>query len=77
MTLPEQMLRVEIIDTGVGIPAAQIYDESLGIHMKAVLIIGDTSTAMRELPRHSLMRITSKPVKVDELLTLMRALLAA
>ncbi len=51
--------------------------ESLGTHLKAVLITGDTSTAMRELPRDPLMRITSKPVKADELLTLMRALLAA
>ena len=51
--------------------------ESLGTHLKAVLITGDTSTAVKELPRDPFMRITSKPVQADELLTLMRALLAA
>jgi two-component system, sensor histidine kinase len=62
-------------ETGTAVISA--LRESLGTHLKAVLITGDTSTAMRELPRDPLMRITSKPVKADELLTLMRALLAA
>jgi two-component system, sensor histidine kinase len=62
-------------ETGTAVISA--LRESLGIDLKAVLITGDTSTAMRELPRDPLMRITSKPVKADELLTLMRALLAA
>ena len=51
--------------------------ESLGKHLKAVLITGDTSSAVKELPRDPFMRIASKPVQADELLTLMRALLAA
>jgi len=62
-------------ETGTAVISA--LRESLGTHLKAVLITGDTSTAMRELPRDPLMRIASKPVKADELLTLMRALLAA
>lgn len=62
-------------ETGIAVISA--LRESLGIDLKAVLITGDTSTAMKELPRDPLMRITSKPVKADELLTLMRALLAA
>lgn len=51
--------------------------ESLGTHLKAVLVTGDTSTAVKELPRDPFMRIASKPIQADELLTLMRALLAA
>lgn len=51
--------------------------ESLGEGLKAVLITGDTSKAVKELPRDPSMRIASKPVQADELLYLMRALLAA
>jgi two-component system, sensor histidine kinase len=50
--------------------------ELLGTHLKAVLITGDTSTAVKDLPRDPFMRIASKPVQADELLTLMRGLLA-
>lgn len=49
----------------------------LGADLKAVLVTGDTSTAVKELPPDPLMRIASKPIQADELLTLMRALLAA
>lgn len=47
----------------------------LGADLKAVLITGDTSKAVQELPRDPRMRITSKPVRAEELLRLMRALL--
>ena len=50
---------------------------SLSAHLKAVLVTGDTSTAVKELPRDPFMRIASKPIQADELLTLMRVLLAA
>ncbi len=49
--------------------------QSLGAGLKAILITGDTSKAVRELPCDRGMRIASKPVRADELLTLMRALL--
>jgi len=62
-------------ETGTAVISA--LRESLGKHLKAVLITGDTSTAVKELPRDPFMRIASKPVQADELLTLMRALLAA
>ena len=62
-------------ETGTAVISA--LRESLGTHLKAVLITGDTSTAVKELPRDPFMRIASKPVQADELLTLMRALLAA
>lgn len=50
---------------------------SLGSDLRAVLITGDTSTAVKGLARDPLMPIASKPIQADELLTLMRALLAA
>lgn len=62
-------------ETGTAVIAA--LRESLGAHLKAVLITGDTSAAVKELPRDPLMRIARKPVQADELLTLMRGLLAS
>ena len=50
--------------------------ETLGVPLKAVLITGDTSSAIRDLPYDPHLRITSKPVKTDELLALLRGLLA-
>ena len=43
--------------------------------VKAVLMTGDTSSAIRELPLDTRLRIASKPIKAEELLTLLRALL--
>lgn len=51
--------------------------EALGFPLKSVLMTGDTSTAVRELPRDNYLRVASKPIQADELLTLLRALLAA
>ncbi len=50
--------------------------ERLGPFLKAVLITGDTSSAVKDLPLDPYLRITIKPVEADELLTLLRALLA-
>jgi two-component system, sensor histidine kinase len=50
--------------------------ESLGAHLKAVLITGDTSSAIKQLPRDPCLRVASKPVIAEELLTLLRELLA-
>jgi two-component system, sensor histidine kinase len=49
--------------------------EALGFSLKAVLVTGDTSSAIKDLPRDPHMRVTSKPIKADELLTLLRTLL--
>jgi PAS domain S-box-containing protein len=51
--------------------------EILGISLKAVLTTGDTSSAIKQLPGDRYLRITSKPIKADELLAMLRALLAA
>ncbi|HEY2399294.1 MAG TPA: PAS domain S-box protein [Steroidobacteraceae bacterium] len=50
--------------------------ELLGRPLRAVLITGDTSTAVRELIVDERIRIASKPIKADELLAMMRELLA-
>ncbi|MGA2397074.1 MAG: PAS domain S-box protein [Steroidobacteraceae bacterium] len=60
-----------------GIQVIATLRDILGISLKAVLTTGDTSSAIKQLPRDPYLRITSKPIKADELLTLLRALLAA
>jgi CheY-like chemotaxis protein len=50
---------------------------ALGMSLKSVLTTGDTSSVVQDLPRDPHMRIVSKPIQADELLTLLRALLAA
>jgi PAS domain S-box-containing protein len=48
-----------------------------GVSPKAILMTGDTSSAMKEVPRDPRLRVASKPIDADELLALLRALLAA
>jgi hypothetical protein len=51
--------------------------EILGVSLRAVLTTGDTSSAIKQLPSDPHLRIASKPIKAEELLTLLRSLLAA
>jgi len=51
--------------------------EILGPSCKAILVTGDTSSAVREMQGDASLRITSKPINSDELLALVRDLLAA
>jgi CheY-like chemotaxis protein len=51
--------------------------EILGVSLRAVLMTGDTTSAIKRLPRDPYLRIASKPINADKLLTLLRALLAA
>ena len=44
----------------------------LGNTLRAVLITGDTSSAVKELPSDPYLRVASKPIRADELLTLLR-----
>jgi two-component system CheB/CheR fusion protein len=62
-------------ETGIQVIAA--LREILGFALKAVLMTGDTSAAVRDLPRDTCLRVASKPIKAEELLTLLRALIAA
>jgi len=50
--------------------------EALGPQFNAVLVTGDTSSAVRELQGDAHLRITSKPINSDELLGVVRNLLA-
>ena len=61
-------------ETGTQVIAA--LRESVGQHLKAVLITGDTSAAMKELQRDERLRLASKPIRAEELLGLLRSLLA-
>jgi len=47
-----------------------------GKHLKAVLITGDTSAAVKELQRDERLRLASKPIHAEELLGLLESLLA-
>jgi PAS domain S-box-containing protein len=51
--------------------------ESLGAPLKAVLITGDTSSAIKEIAFDPHLRVASKPVKANELLTLLGTLLSS
>ncbi len=62
-------------ETGTQVIAA--LRERLGDSLRAVLATGDTTSAIKRLPRDPYLRIASKPINADELLTLIRALLAA
>jgi two-component system CheB/CheR fusion protein len=44
----------------------------LGSTLKTVLMTGDTSSAVKDLPPDPYLRVASKPIKADKLLTLMR-----
>jgi two-component system, sensor histidine kinase len=61
-------------ETGTQVIAA--LRASLGKPLKAVLITGDTSSAVKELQRDEHLRLASKPIHAEELLTLLKSLLA-
>jgi two-component system, sensor histidine kinase len=50
---------------------------ALGKDARAILVTGDTSSAVREMRGDPHLRITSKPINSDELLTLVKELLAS
>jgi len=62
-------------ETGIQVIAA--IRDTLKIPVKSVLITGDTSSAIKDLPCDPYFRVASKPIKAEELLTLLRGLLAA
>jgi two-component system, sensor histidine kinase len=62
-------------ETGTQVIAA--LRDILGRSLRALLMTGDTSSAVKQLPNDSYLRFTTKPIKADELLTLLRELLTA
>ena len=73
--VPQAKVVIRSNDTGIQVIAA--LRETLQFPLKAVLITGDTSTAMKELPRDPHLRMVSKPIRAEELLAIMRSLLNA
>ena len=61
-------------ETGTQVIAA--LRKILGPSLRVLLTTGDTSSAIKQLPDDPYLRFTTKPIKVEELLTLLRALLA-
>lgn len=62
-------------ETGIQVIAA--LREAVRSSLRAVLITGDTSMAIKELPLDPNVRVASKPIRAEELLGLIRALLSA
>jgi PAS domain S-box-containing protein len=75
---PEIQLLITDYHLGGGETGLQVVESvraRLGAELPAVLITGDTSLAIRELPAERRLRTVSKPVNPDELLKLIRELL--
>jgi two-component system, sensor histidine kinase len=62
-------------ETGMQVIAA--VREALGASLRAVLITGDSSSAMQELPADPRLRVAIKPMKAEELLGILMALLGS
>jgi PAS domain S-box-containing protein len=62
---------------GTGLDVLSAVRGVLGRQLKAVLVTGDTSSAMHELARDAHLRVARKPVNADELLSLVTELLDA
>jgi PAS domain S-box-containing protein len=60
-------------ETGTQVIAA--VREVLAAPVKAVLFTGDTSSSVRGLPQDSRLRVASKPIRAEELLSLVKGLL--
>jgi two-component system, sensor histidine kinase len=63
-------------DGETGVQVISALRARLGIQLKAVLITGDTSAAIKALPTDPALRIAKKPFKGKELFTVVQELLA-
>ena len=61
--------------TQTGVEVITAMRERLGAHFKAVLVTGDTSPAIRSIASDPNLRVTSKPIRAEALLRLVRELL--
>jgi signal transduction histidine kinase len=64
-------------DGETGLQLISAVREKLGFSLKSVLMTGDTSSAIRNAPHDPFLKIASKPIEADELLVLLRTLIAA
>jgi len=60
-----------------GIEVISAVREHLGTALRAILVTGDTSSTVQALSRDAHLRIASKPIKADELLSVLQALLTS
>ena len=65
-----------LTDGETGIQVIASVRKELGKPLKAILMTGDTSTAIKALRPDPLLRIASKPMNAEELLSLLSRLLA-
>ncbi len=63
-------------DNETGTQVISAVRDIMGSSVKAVLMTGDTSSAIQALPLDTHLRMASKPIKAEELLTLIKELLA-
>lgn len=63
-------------DSETGTQVIEALRDTLSSHLKAVLITGDTSSAIKELPRDPYLRIANKPINAEIMLSMMRELIA-
>jgi CheY-like chemotaxis protein len=66
-----------LADGETGTQVISALRRALGRPVKAVLITGDTSSAIRGLPPDPLTRVASKPIDSEQLLGLLRELLSS
>lgn len=67
------------LDNGeTGLQLINVMRERLGpVPLKCVLITGDTSATIKDAPKDNFLKIASKPINANELLMLLRTLIAA
>ena len=51
--------------------------EILGVSLRTIVVTGDTSSAIKQLPGDPHVRIMSKPIDSEELMTAIRSLAAS
>jgi PAS domain S-box-containing protein len=77
-TVPDLLLTdYHLRDGETGTQVLAALRERLGMPLKAVLITGDTSSAIKELHLDPQLRVASKPIEADDLLVQLRSLLRA
>ena len=64
-------------DGETGMQVITAVREALGVSLAAVLITGDSSSAMHELPADPRLRVAIKPLKAEEFLSILAALLSS
>jgi PAS domain S-box-containing protein len=75
--VPQLLITDYHLDNGeLGTQVIAAVREKLGNQIRAVLVTGDTSAAVKEIGGDPQLRIASKPINADELLSLLSALLS-